>query len=181
MKMRACLVAGAVAVSFGVASAEEPTKPKPGPEHKKLEYFVGSWTSEGDMKASPFGPGGKISNADECKLFEGGFAVVCHSKGEGPMGPSKGIGILGYSIEEKAYTYYGVDNSGMIMGSIPKGHVDGDNWTYTGEDKIQGKTIHSRYSIKIVSPTNYTFKWEMQGEGSWTTLLEGKTTRKAAK
>jgi len=38
--------------------------PKPGPEVKKLDYFVGHWTSEGNVKPGPMGPGGKFRMED---------------------------------------------------------------------------------------------------------------------
>ena len=91
-----------LALSAGVAFAEAPGEaPKPGPEHKKLGYFVGKWTSEGVVKANPFMPEGTFSAADTCEWFEGGFAVVCRSEGKGPAGPAKSLAIMGYSTEEK--------------------------------------------------------------------------------
>ncbi len=33
----------------GVGLAQAPSMPKPAPEHKKLEYFVGDWKSEGEI------------------------------------------------------------------------------------------------------------------------------------
>lgn len=183
MKKPVLLVASAILVAAAgtVLAAEEAAKkmetPKPGPEHKKLEYFVGEWAVEGASAPSPFGPGGKFTSKDSCKWFEGGYSVVCHSSGTNPKGPTKGIGILGYSTEEKAYTYYGLDNSPMTMMSVPRGVIAGDTWTYTGEDKIEGKTIRSRYMIKVLSPSAYTFKWEMQGDAGPTTIVEGKATR----
>ena len=63
------------------------------------------------MKPGPMGPGGKFTSTDNCEWFEGHYSVVCRSEGTMPMGPSKSIGILGYSPEEKVYTYYGVDNT----------------------------------------------------------------------
>src|SRR6266508_3873092 len=98
------LIALVITSSVGSLGAQAPPQ-KPGPEHKKLDYFVGKWTSTADMKASPFGPGGKMTASDTCEWFQGGFAVVCHSEGTGPTGPTKGIGIMGYSLEEKKYTY----------------------------------------------------------------------------
>src|SRR5436309_7959309 len=106
---------GAIAAYSIIAGAQAPQPPKPGPEHQRLEYFVGKWTGEGEMKPGPMGPGGKITSTDTCEWFEGHFAVICRSDGKTPMGPSKSIGILSYSPEEKIYTYYGVDNSGMGM------------------------------------------------------------------
>jgi len=165
--------------SMGLALAQAPGEvPKPGPEHKKLAYFVGKWTADGDTKPSPFMPGGKFTSRDTCEWFDGGFAVVCRSEGKGPMGPTKALGILGYSAEEKAYTYYGVDNSPMNMATVPRGTVEGDTWVYNDESKMGGKVVKSRYTIKITSPTSYTFKWELVGEdGAWQTMMEGKTTK----
>lgn len=176
----AAWLCGAAALAFGAAAmaADAPAAPKPGPEQQKLGYFVGHWTSEGDMKDSPMGPGGKLASDDKCEWFEGKFAVICRSTGTSPMGPTKGLGILGYSSEEKVYTYFGVDNSPMAQTTVPKGTVAGDTWTYADESPMGGKMTKSRYIIKVVSPTSYTFKWELMGDdGKWSTLLDGTETR----
>jgi len=63
---------------WGVAAvmAQAPAgPPQPGPEHKKLAYFVGKWTSEAELKPSPFGPGGKYLATETCEWFAGGFRV----------------------------------------------------------------------------------------------------------
>ena len=162
-----------------VAAAQAPQPQTPTPEHKRLGYFVGKWTVEGEMKPSPMGPGGKISSTDNCEWFEGGFAVICRSEGKTPMGPSKSIGILGYSAEEKVYTYYGVDNSMMSMTSVPRGTLQGDTWTYTDENMMGGQKIKSRVTIKELSPTAYTFTMEVQGpDGKWMPMMESKSTKK---
>jgi hypothetical protein len=170
------LAAAFVLATAPATQAQEP--PKPGPEHKKLEYFAGKWTSEAEAKANPFGPAGKYTAKDDCSLFQGGFAVVCHSEGTGPTGAMKSVGILGYSGEEKVYTYYGLDNSGMVPTTVSRGTLTGDTLVYTDESKMAGKLMKSRYTIKQLSPTAYTFKWEMQDEkGTWATLMEGKSTK----
>jgi hypothetical protein len=182
MKSKIGWLAAGVAVSLlGIqcASAAEPQAPKPGPEHKRLGYFVGNWTTEGEMKPSDMGPGGKMTSTDKCTWFEGGFAVVCNSQGNSPMGAGKSIGILGYSPEEKVYTYTGVDNSGMAMTSVPRGKVQGDTWIYDDESMMRGKKVKSRVTIKELSPTAYTFKMEFQQpDGKWATVMESKSTKK---
>ncbi len=51
--------------------------PKPGPEVKKLGYFVGTWSTTGDMKENPFGmPPGKFTMTSKCEWFPGGYQVV---------------------------------------------------------------------------------------------------------
>jgi len=159
-------------------SAEEPKAPKPGPEHQRLGYFVGSWNTEGEMKPSEMGPGGKMRSVDKCAWFEGGFAVVCHSEGQSPMGPGKSIGILGYSAEEKVYTYSGVDSSGMTMTTVPRGTRQGNTWTYNDESMMNGRKVKSRVVIKELSPSAYTFRMDMQQpDGKWTTVMESRSTK----
>ena len=175
----AVVVCGVLSSGLALTLAQEEA-PEPSPEHQKLGYFVGNWASEGELKSNPFMPGGKFTNKDTCKWFEGGFSVVCRSEGNGPMGPSKGLAILGYSTDEKAYTYYGVENGPMTMASVPHGTIDGDTWTYHDEAKMGGQTVKSRYVIKQLSMTRYSFKWEMLGEdGKWQTFMEGQATKSA--
>jgi hypothetical protein len=179
MRTSPLAVAVSLVLSSGLALAQSAgEKPKPGPEHKKLGYFVGTWTMDGETKPNPFMPGGKLASRDTCEWFEGGFAVLCRSEGKGPMGPTKGLGVLGYSMEEKAYTYYGIDNSPMAMATVPRGTTQGGTWVYNDEARMGGTTVKSRYTIKETSPTSYTFKWETLGEdGAWQTVMEGKATK----
>jgi hypothetical protein len=160
------------------ASAQQQQSSKPGPEHEKLGFFVGKWNAEGEVKPGPMGPGGKMKTTDTCEWFEGRYSVICRSEGTTPMGPSKSIGILGYSTEDKAYTYYGVDNSGMTMASVPKGTRQGDTWTYTDEGTMGGQKYKSRVIIKELSPNSYSFRMDMQGpDGKWTPMMESMNKR----
>jgi hypothetical protein len=161
MSTASILAAAACVLAASAPARAQSDAPKPGPEHKKLEYFAGKWTSEAEARKNPFG-----------------FAIVCHSEGTGPMGATKSLGILGYSAEEKVYTYYGLDNSGMVPTTVSKGSLTGDTWVYTDESKMGGKPMKSRYTMKQLSPTSYTFKWEMQDDkGAWATLMDGKATK----
>ena len=90
-----------LAVVPALLSAQAPQPPKPGPEVQKLAMFAGRWTSTGEMKPGPMGPGGKMTATSNCEWFEGGFYIVCRSDGTTPGGPMKGLGILGYSTERK--------------------------------------------------------------------------------
>jgi len=164
------------------AQAEEKKKmemPKPGPEVKKLGYFVGTWMSEGDMKENSFGmPSGKFTSTDKCEWFSGGWSVVCHTSGKTPMGAMHGLGILAYKAEDKVYTYYGIDNMGM--GGESKGNVDGNNWVYTADEKMGGKSFHGRYSIMVTGADSYNFKYETSEDGQkWNLMMEGKSTKAA--
>src|SRR5436305_785337 len=66
-----------------------PAPPKPGPEHKKLENFVGKWTLEGEIKANESVPrsimrAGKTVSTEIATLGPGGFYV--ESRNESQLG-----------------------------------------------------------------------------------------------
>ncbi len=179
----AILVTSGLLTAAVAAQAQEKKMeaPKPGPEVKKLAYFVGTWKSEGELKENPFGmPPGKYASTDKCEWFSGGYNVVCHYTGKGPAGAMHGLGILAYNMQDKVYTYYGIDNMGMA--DLSKGSVEGDTWTYTSDMKIGDKTYHGRYSMTTSSPDSYTYKYETSEDGTnWTLSMEGKSTKVAAK
>ena len=86
MSMRFASMLSALMVFAPALSAQNPpAPPKPGPAQEKLAYFAGRWTSAGEMKPGPMGPGGKVSGTDVCEWFEGGFNLVCRSEGTSPM------------------------------------------------------------------------------------------------
>ena len=173
------VVSGVVTILWPVAAiAQPPTPPKPTEAHQRLGYFVGKWNNEGEMKPSPMGPGGKVKSVDTCEWFDGRFTIVCRYDGTGPMGAMKGMGIIGYSPDIKAYTYYAFDNSGMAMTTVPRGTVKGDTWTYTDESQMGGVNFKSRVTLKEVSPTSYTFLMEVQApDGKWLPMMESKLTK----
>jgi hypothetical protein len=151
---------------------------KPGPEHQKLNYFVGNWTSEGDMKPSPMGPGGKVTVSEDTQWMEGGFFVVIHStfKSSTAMGNGSGIAFMGYDPQEKVYTYDEFNSWGETNHS--KGVVEGDTWTWNNEMRMGPQTVKARYTMKILSPTSYTYKFEMSPDGTnWNLIMDGKDTK----
>ena len=176
-KLALLVVSGVLTASLAVQAQEKTAgPPKPGPEVQKLAYFAGNWTSQGEIKANPMMPAGKMTSSDECTWYPGGFFVVCNSKGTGPTGAVTSTGILGYNTEEKVYTYYGMDSVGH--GSGGNGTTDGKTWTYTSEEKMGGKTMYGRYVIGGMTPDSYTFKWDMSSDNkTWATVMEGKATR----
>ena len=170
-----------IVVSLGLqvgSTAQAPQLPKPGPEHQRLGHFVGTWTTEGEMKPGPMGPGGKMTSTDVCEWFEGRMSVVCRSDGKTPMGPGKSLGLLSYSPDQKVYTYYGIDSSGMTMTTVPHGTVQGDTWTFNDESMMGGMKMKTRVTIKETSPTAHTFRMEMQGpDGKWVPVMETTNTK----
>jgi hypothetical protein len=150
--------------------------PKPGPEHKKLDMFAGTWTLTGDMKPSPMGPGGKMVENETCAWMEGNFFLECHAKYETAMGNGTGVSYLGYSTDDKAYTYREFNSMGEFDDA--RGTWDGDSIVWTSEERMGGKTMKGRFTMASLSPTSYAFKFEMSPDGNaWNTLMEGKATK----
>jgi Protein of unknown function (DUF1579) len=151
--------------------------PTPGPEHKKLDIFAGTWSLDGDMKPSSMGPGGKVTETEKCEWMEGNFFLVCHTDFKSTMGDGTGISVLGYSSDDKAYTYREFNSWGEFDDS--RGSVDGDTWTWTSDEKMGPNTFKGRFTMKIVSPASYNFTFEMSPDGAkWTTVMDGKATKK---
>src|SRR5262249_49570070 len=153
-----------------------PPMPTPAPELKKLDYFSGNWKLEGDAKPGPMGPGGKFSGMEHNEWMKGGFFLVSHSdfKGAG-MPDAKGLSVMGYDSAKKVYTYQEFNSMGENFSS--EGRVEGDNWTWTSEQEMGGQVMTSRFSMKMMSPTMFTIKFEMAPKGSELVVaMEGKAT-----
>jgi hypothetical protein len=151
--------------------------PKPAPELKKLDVFVGSWILDGDMKPGPMGPGGKMTENEKCEWMEGGFYVICHSEYKSSMGNGVGLSVMGYSSDDKAYTYREFNSYGEFVDS--KGSLDGDTWTWSADEKMGGMTMKGRFTMKMTSSTSYTFAYDMSQDGTkWTNMMDGKATKK---
>jgi hypothetical protein len=164
-------------LALAAAAIAQMEMPKPAPEHKKLDMFAGSWTLAGTIKPGPMGPGGDMTENEKCEWMENDFFLICHTDFKSSMGNGVGVSVLGYSTDEKAYTYREFNSWGEFDDS--RGSVDGDTWTWTNDEKMGDKTMKGRFTMKIVTPTSYNFTFEMSPDGkSWTTVMDGKATKK---
>jgi hypothetical protein len=158
------------------ASAVAQEMPKPGPELKKLDVLTGSWTLDGEMKPGAMGPGGKMTEIQKCEWMDGEFFLVCHADFKSSMGDGSGISVMGYSKDDKIYTYREFNSWGEFEDS--RGSLDGDTWTWLGDEKEGGMVMKGRFTMKITSPTSYNFTFEMSQDGAkWTTVMDGKATK----
>jgi hypothetical protein len=170
----ASLLAAALLSTAALAQMEAP---KPAAELKKLDVFAGSWTLDGNMKASSMGPGGTMTENEKCEWMEGGFYLVCHSDYKGSMGSGVGLSVMGYSPEEKAYTYREFNSYGEFEDA--RGHIEGDTWTWTSDEKMGDMTMKGRFTMKVTSDKAYTFMFEMSPDGAkWNSVMDGKASKK---
>jgi Protein of unknown function (DUF1579) len=165
-----------LACAIFVAAQNPPSAPTPGPEVKKLDYFAGNWKAEADMKPGPMGPGGKVTENTHNEWMAGGFFLLSHHSVSSSMGNETTLAVYGYDNNEKVYTYDEYSSGGETVHA--KGTLAGDTWTWTTEEKMGGQTVHGRYTVKVISPTAYTFKFEAAPEGKdWFTVVEGKASK----
>ena len=151
--------------------------PKPAPELKKLDYFAGTWTADGEMRPGLMGPGGKFTGTNHVQWMDGGFFLVTHSEFSGAMGKGAETAYMGYDSNDKTYTYDSFNTLGEA--DHAKGNVDGDTWTWQSETRVGAQTMKGRLTIKVISATAYNFRFEMSTDGAtWNTVLEGKDTKK---
>jgi hypothetical protein len=153
---------------------------KPGPEVKKLDYFVGTWNAEGTIAQGPWGMGGKFNSTDTTEWMDGDFFVVGHGAFKMPPelgGEGKETSFMGYDTDENVYTFDSFNSQGRRERS--KGTVSGDTWTWTSSQVYAGQDIKQKMVIKIVSPTIYTMKFDISMDGTtWTPFMEAKMTKK---
>jgi hypothetical protein len=167
------LICGFTALSL----AQAPPEPaKPGPEHKKLEYFLGTWKTEGEIIANEFVPAAKFVTTETYTLDPGGFYLEFR-RAEGQIIP-RTVGIMAYDSHAKVYTSYYANSGGLV--GIGTGTVNGNTWTWMVEDKVFGKAVKGRTTVTIKSASQLTSKYEMlDANGRYVTIVEGTSTKVA--
>jgi hypothetical protein len=180
MKRLSTILLSALLFSTLAAMAQAPPMPKPGPEQKNLAYFAGNWTTTGDIKPGPFGPGGKYTDTQHMEWMPGGFFLIAHM--QSTMGPVKmtSAAVYGYDAEKKLYTYDEYNSNGEALHAT--GTFDGKVWTWSSDQTMGGKQMKSHFIETVTSPTSFTFKFEMSQDGgnNWAQVMEGTSTKTAS-
>jgi hypothetical protein len=99
---------------------------KPGPEHKKLEPFVGQWTFTMKFWTDPSQPPAVLKGTIERKWIMDGRFVQETARGEcAKTGKSfEGLGLVGYDPGQKKFTFVKACN---LSGTISSGLVTCDS------------------------------------------------------
>jgi hypothetical protein len=179
MMKRVSTIVMAVLLSSLFAAAQAPEMPKPGQEQKNLGFMAGNWNVTGDVKPGPMGPGGKYTGVEHTEWMPGGYFLVSHTQGSSAMGKETGLAIYGYDPGKKVYTYDEFNSVGEAVHAT--GTFDGKVWTWSTDIPAGGgKSMKSHFIVTEVSPTSYTFKFEVSPDGtSWTTFMDGSGSKVA--
>lgn len=179
MKRVSLAVLVAYCALLTVVSLQAQAPPPPAAELQKLDFLTGHWVGEGTFVMGPPGtPATKWTETSDGEWMDGKYFLVEHSDMDlGPMGKGKEMAVYGYDSDNKVYTYAAFDSKGEAERST--GTVNGDTWTWASEEHFGGQTMKSRFTMKVLSPTSYTMKYELSQDGTtWMTAVEGTATKK---
>jgi hypothetical protein len=179
MKRLALTAAFSILVIVALSSVQaQMGPPTPAPELKKLDFLAGDWSAEGTQTSAPGAPSGKWSTTSRAEWMDGNFFLVEHSDMDlAAMGKGKELAFYGYDSDRGVYTYKSFSSWGEAENA--EGKLDGDTWTWSSTEHMGGKTMQGRFTMKVLSPTSYTMKFEMSPDGKqWFTAMEGKATKK---
>ena len=134
--------------SFVLEIAAQGQAPKPGPEQKKLEALLGSWTFEWDTKPSIFGPGGKVTGIERYQWMPGGFFLQMNREAKTPAGDLRTLIVFGYDPISKKHTGALFDISGAL--TLAKITINGNTWNWAGTGYSgDGKPFQERCTMTI--------------------------------
>jgi hypothetical protein len=104
---------------------------QPGPEHKRLDVFIGKWMNEGQTIAGASAPAVSILTSDVYEWMPGGFFVLHTAYGRIGNMDVGGTEIIGYDAASKKYRSHFFDSQGNI--NMQEVTASGDTWKWTGE------------------------------------------------
>jgi hypothetical protein len=142
----------------------------PGPAHKKLEAFAGTWTAKNSMWMDPSKPPTTSEGTAEQKWVLGGRFLEQRFEGTMMGAPFSGLGYTGYDNYRKVYTSTWMDTMGtMTLNMTGRFDKAGKVMTCTGkmDDFMTGKTV--TYTTKAILVNADEIVWEM-----WNPGMDGK-------
>jgi hypothetical protein len=176
MKHVAIVIGMAVLLGAAALQAQSPA-PTPGPEHKKLEIWVGDWTYEQENKATPLGPAEKFSAMATARPVLGGFFVEWLGEAKRPAGTFHWLLIDGYDVLNKKFMYNSFDSDGSFETAAYT--IEANTVNISGTSFLGEKQYKFRGSI-VFAPDLMSFveKREVSVDGkTWMPQFEAKWTR----
>ena len=158
------LVSGLVALLSATALQAQTSAPKPGPEHQKLNIWVGDWTHESEVQATPAGPAGKYTGKMTVRPILGGFFVEWHIEETGPAGSNQYVEVDGYDGLNRTYVWSGFGSDGSIHSATYS--IDGTTVKYSGTVLLKDKQYKIRGTVVFSADfSSWTEKRELSADG----------------
>jgi hypothetical protein len=154
----------------------------PGPEHKGLEAFAGTWDATAKMWMDPSAPAQESKGVAENKMTLGGRFLEQSYEGTFMNQPFTGRGYTGYDLYKKQYVATWMDTMGtMIVMATGTADASGKTWTMTGQmdDPMAGKKMDFKQTATVVDPDHNVWEMWMPGpDGKMFKTLEIHYVRK---
>jgi Protein of unknown function (DUF1579) len=138
----------------------------PGPEHKALESWAGSWDTTAKMWMDPSKPPQESKGVAENKMMLGGRFLEQSFEGTMMNQPFSGKGYTGYDLYKKQYVSTWMDTMGtMIMMATGTADASGKKVTLTGQvdDFMTGKKMDFKETATVIDPDHNMFEMWMPG------------------
>lgn len=142
---------------------------RPGAEHRRLDEFVGTWRTEGVIRAGEHGPEATFTATDRYEWMAGGFFLIHHVSARMGEGELTALEIIGYDPATGTYPMRSFDSLGntgahqaMLRDSV---------WTFTSAtERFTGRFSDDGSTI--------TGLWEQSSDGtSWVPWMDVTLTR----
>jgi hypothetical protein len=144
---------------------------RPGPEHQRLNVFVGRWNTEGQTRAGPLGPAARITAIDTYEWFPGGFFLVHHVDARIGDEEIKVLEVIGYDASSKTYPMRSFDSQGNF--GTHEARVRDGIWTFAGESE--------RATVLVSDDGNtMTANWERSDGARWLPWMDVTLTKARA-
>ena len=144
-------------------------KPTLGPEHKRLDVFVGRWTAEGTTALGASDPSENMTQQHTYEWLPGGFHIL--HRWAGQIGPHEhtGVEIIGYDAGADAYEVHFFDSDGWAR--TYQARARDRVWTFTG--------TRERCAIMFVDDgRTMTTHWDRSTDGvTWEPLCDVRATK----
>jgi len=149
---------------------------KPGPSHRLLELFVGSWTTATRMVSDPQASKQKHVGKSRISWILGNRFISEEFEGTMLDLSFQGIGIMGYDNGARRYSSVWADSiSTALVSSSGRYFAEQNRFEFLGEvyDPLQSRTRSVRTTIDIVSNNEYVVStYEPSATGDEVKTLE---------
>lgn len=174
---RITFAVGLVLLVFAVSLWAQTTAPKPDPEIKKFDVFVGHWTYTAEYKAGPLGPASKATGELTIKKILRGFFFQTQATEKGSMGETLIMEIVGYDPANKEFSSNEFHSDGIMFSGTYA--VNGNIWTYMGKITAEGKPIMVKNVMTLAADMMILeAKGEISTDGNtWVPWVEAKYTK----
>jgi hypothetical protein len=100
-------------------------------ELERLQPFVGTWKTEGEIKDGAPGKPTRFTATDIYEWLPGGHFLLHRFDADMPDGKVRGIEVIGYNRKSGSYPMRSYDNTGNA--SLMQARVEKGDWTFLGD------------------------------------------------